>query len=79
MVNDRDLRSRADFASALSNVNNVKISDLLEFLVILLFFPFVLTRKSFTESRKIMKASMKKIFFDNLKKSLGEVPFHFHV
>ena len=27
LVNDRTLRSTADFASALSNVNNVKISD----------------------------------------------------
>ena len=27
LVNDRTLRSTADFASALSNVNNVEISD----------------------------------------------------
>ena len=37
LVNDGTLRSKADFTSALSNVNNVKISDLLEFLVMLLF------------------------------------------
>ena len=37
LVNDGTLRSTADFASALSNVNNVKISDLLEILLMLLF------------------------------------------
>ena len=36
LVNDRTLRT-TDFASTLSNVNNIKISDLLEFLVMLLF------------------------------------------
>ena len=40
MVNDGTLRSTADFTSTLSNVNNVKISDLLEFLVLLFFPPF---------------------------------------
>ena len=41
LVNDGTLRSIADFASAFSianNVKNVKISDLLAFLVIMLFF-----------------------------------------
>ena len=37
LINDGTLRSTADFLSALSNVNNVKMSDLLEFLVMLLF------------------------------------------
>ena len=40
LVNDgtpRSTQSTADFASALSNVNNVKISDLVEFVVMLLF------------------------------------------
>ena len=32
------MKPSADFASALSNVNNVKISDLLAFHVVLLFF-----------------------------------------
>ena len=32
MVNDGTLKNRADFASALNNVNNVKISDLLKLL-----------------------------------------------
>ena len=36
LINDGFLRSTEDFPSALSNVINVKISDLLEFLVILL-------------------------------------------
>ena len=38
MVNDGTLRSTADFASTLSNVNNVKISNLLEFLIMLLLY-----------------------------------------
>ena len=42
LVNDGTLRATADFTSALSNFNNVKISDLLECLAMLLFFPFVL-------------------------------------
>ena len=37
LVNDGNLRSTVDFALALSNVNNVKIPDLLLFLVMLLF------------------------------------------
>ena len=37
LVNDRTLRSTADFASALSNVNNVKITDQLDILVMLLY------------------------------------------
>ena len=37
LVDDGTLKSRADFASTLSNVNDVEISDLLEFLVMLLF------------------------------------------
>ena len=36
LVNGGTLRSTADFASALRNVNNVEISDLLEFFVLLL-------------------------------------------
>ena len=55
---DGTLRSKAGFASALSNVNNVKITDLLEFLVMLFFHTFVLTRKSFAKSCIIMKASV---------------------
>ena len=37
LVNDGTLRSTANFASKLRNVNNVKIADLLEFPVMLLF------------------------------------------
>ena len=40
LINDETLRATVDFPSALSNVNNVKISDLLAFLVLLLFFSF---------------------------------------
>ena len=45
LANNKTLRSTADFASALSNVNNVKISDLLEFLVMLLFSSFCFQSK----------------------------------
>ena len=50
LVNDGTLRSTANVASALSNVNNVKVSDLLAFLVMLLFFslcshPKIICRK----------------------------------
>ena len=37
LVNVETLRSKADFTSTFSNANKVKISDLLEFLVMLLF------------------------------------------
>ena len=37
LVNDGTLRNTAEFASALSNVSNVKIFDLLAFLTMLLF------------------------------------------
>ena len=40
LVNDGTLRNKADFASALDNVNNVKISDLLAFVAMLLFSYF---------------------------------------
>ena len=77
MVDDGTVRRRADFALALGNVNNVKMSDLLELLLMLLFFPFVLTRKSFAESCKIMKTSVREIFFDNIKKISGRSSFPF--
>ena len=83
LVNDGTLWSTAHFASALSNVNNLKISDLLLlmlwFLVMLLFFPLILTQKSFAESCKIMKRPWGRFFFDNLKISLVEVPFRFYL
>ena len=37
LVNDGTLMNEADFASAIDNVNDVKILDLLAFVVILLF------------------------------------------
>ena len=39
-LNDGTLRSTDDFASALCNINNVKIFDLFAFLVMLLFSSF---------------------------------------
>ena len=74
---DKTLRSTANFASVFSNVNNVKILDLLEFLVRLLFFPFVPTRKSFAESCKNMGTSMTEILFWQLKKISDRSSFRF--
>ena len=93
LVKDGTLRSIADFASALSNVKNVnnvknvKTSDLLAFLVLMLFSFFVLTRKSFAAeaytSRKFQNYENihrgDKLLFDNLKTFLAEVSFHFHL
>ena len=59
------LRSTADFASALSNVNNVKITDLFEFLV-MFWFSCLCSHKKINcrkLSCKIMKTSMKRSFF----------------
>ena len=53
LVNDGILRSTVDVASALSNVNNVKISDLLAFLVKLLLF--LHWKHTLLESYRIMK------------------------
>ena len=61
LANDGTLRSTGDFPSALSNINNVKISNLLEFLIMPLFSSLILTRKSVAESCKIMKTSMGEI------------------
>ena len=53
----------ADFASAFGNVNNAKISDLLEFLIMLLFSSLCFHSISLAESCKIMKTSMGEIHF----------------
>ena len=68
--NDGTGRTTVDFASALNNPNVVKLSDLLEFLVILLFSTSALTWKLFpgaytSISCKIKKTSMREF---NLKK-----------
>ena len=73
LVNGGTLRSTADdFASALSNVNNVELSDLLEFLVMLLF-------SSLCSCPKIICSGLIRLWtnpwgrfvFDNLKKISG--------
>ena len=76
LANNGTLRSTADFASTLSNV---KTSDLLEFLVMLLFSPHCFHHKIL--GRKLQDYENihgERIFFDNLKKSLVEFLFHFH-
>ena len=62
LANDGTLRSPADFASALSYINNVKISDLLEFLVMLLFSSLC-SRPRFAESCNVKKISMEEVLF----------------
>ena len=64
LVNDGTVRSTADFSSALSNVNNVKTSDVLEFLVMLLFFSLCSHSKIICGGGcEIMKTSMREILF----------------
>ena len=79
LVDDETLWGSADFASALINVNNVKISDLVEFLVVLLFsslcsHPKIIWKKS----KQFWKHPLQRFSFDNLRKSPVVVSFHFH-
>ena len=72
-------QSTADFVSALSNVNEVKISDLLEFVVMLLF-PLFSPKNCLQKVTRLWKHPWGEIFFfDNFKKSLVETSFHFHL
>ena len=73
LVNDGSLKNKADFASALDNVNNVKITDLLAYVVILLFSSIcshvkncLWWRHAFLESCKIMKTSTGEILLQKL-------------
>ena len=80
LVNDETLRSTAYFRSPLSSVNNVKISDLLEFLLMLLFsslscHPKIICRK-LQDFENILGGDF---FFGNLRKYLVEVSFNFHL
>ena len=73
LVIDGTLRSTAHFASALINVNNVKISDLLEFLVTLLFsslcsHPKIIYRKQVQDYENIHGGNSFLITFNNLWK-----------
>ena len=66
LVNEGTLRSKADFASALINVNNVKIYDLLEFLVMLLFYSLCSDPKNICGGgvqKHFMKTSIREILF----------------
>ena len=74
LVNDGSLRSTANFASALSNVNNVKILDLVEFFS-LTSYPKIICRK-LQDYENVNEGDF---FFDNWKKSLVEVPLDFHL
>ena len=74
LVNHRTYRSTADFTSAFSNVNNVKISDLLAFLVMLLFSSLCSHLKiicdggaHFWKVARLWKHAWGRFFFDNLK------------
>ena len=77
LINEGTCRSTADFASALSNVNNVKTSDLLAFLVMLLFSSLCSHPKiiwsggsPFNKVARLWKHPWERFFFDNLKKSI---------
>ena len=72
LVNEGTLRSTAVFSSTLSNVNKVKISDLLEFLVMLLFSSLFSQTKTICRKLQDMKKSMGEFFFDRIS-------FHFHL
>ena len=72
LVNDGTLRSTAEFVSAISNVSIVKISDLLEFLVMFLF-----SSLCFQKVARLLKYPWGRIFFGNLKKISGRNFFPF--
>ena len=78
LVNDGSLRSTADFASALSNVNNVKISDLLAFIVIFVFLSLFSPENHLQNVTRLYKHPLGRLCFV-LKKSLIEVFFHLHL
>ena len=78
LVNNGTLRSTAGFSSALSNANNVKKSDLLEFLVMLLFFP-LFSPENHLQKVAILWKHPRRFFFDNLKTPLVEVSLYFHL
>ena len=86
LVNDGSLKNKADFASALDNVNNVKISDLLAYVVILLFSSICSHLKitcggdvHFYKVVRLWKHPRGKFFYSNFKKSLTEVSFYFYL
>ena len=79
LVNDGTIRSTADFTSALRNANNLKITDLFEFLVIFLFSSLCSHPKIICRKLQDYKNIHGGDSFDNLKKSLVEVYFHFHL
>ena len=68
LANEETLKSTADFVSALRNANNVKIFDLLEVLVMLLFSSLCSHTKVFC--RKLQD-------YENIH--WGGVSFHFHL
>ena len=66
LVNEGTLRSKADFVSALINVNNVKIYDLLEFFVMLLFYSLCSHLKNICGGgvqKHFLKTSIREILF----------------
>ena len=80
LVNDRTLRSTqrsADFTSVLSSVNNVKISDLLEFLVMLFFSSLCSHPRLIFRMLQDYENIHGESLFHNLKKPLVSVSFHF--
>ena len=72
LVNDGTLRSTANFASALSNVNNVKILDLVEFFSFS-SYPKIICRK-LQDYENVHEGDF---FFLKLKKISGRSSFRF--
>ena len=81
-----NLRNTSYFASALDNVNNVNIFDMLAFVVILLFSTICSHQKitsggdvHFQKVARLSKHPWGRFFYINFKKSLAEVSFYFHL
>ena len=86
LVNGGTNWNTVDLISTLSNVNDVKTSDLLAFLVMTLFFSPCSYLKiacgggvHFCKVASLWKYPWGRFFYDNLKKSLADVSFYFHL
>ena len=71
LVNDGTLRNKANFASTIDNANNVKLSDLLAFVVSLYLLSsenHLWWRRTLLESCKFWKHPRGRFFYNNFKK-----------
>ena len=84
LVIDGTLRDTADFVSALVNVYNFEISELLVFIVIVslyLFVPEIACGGDvhFVKVARLWKHASGRFFYNSFKKSLAEVSFNFYL